>query len=59
MDFYNSEPTLREKNEKLEQLRYLERGKKIKMILTNYKSVSIDVMDDLIVARKIINAYDS
>jgi len=59
MDFYNSEPTLREKNEKLEQLRYLERGKKIKMILTNYKSVSIDVMDDLVVARKIINAYDS
>ena len=59
IDFYNSEPTFREKNEKLEQLRYLERGKKIKMILTNYKSVSIDVMDDLVVARKIIDAYDS
>ena len=56
IDFYNSEPTPLEKSEKLEQLRYIESGKKIKMVFTDYKCVSIDVMDDLINARKIINA---
>ena len=33
-----------------------EDGKKIKMVYTNYKGMGIDVMDDLINARKIINA---
>ena len=56
IDFYNSEPTPLEKSEKLEQLRYIEKGKKIKMIYTNYNGIGIDVMDDLINARKIINA---
>ena len=56
IDFYNSEPTPLEKSEKLEQLRYIEKGKKIKMVYTDYKGIGIDVMDDLINARKIINA---
>jgi len=54
LDFYNSKPTPLEKTEKLEQLRYLEHGKKIMMIETNYNGLGIDTMDDLINARKII-----
>ena len=54
LDFYNSQPTPLEKTEKLEQLRYLEHGKKIMMIETNYNGLGIDTMDDLINARKII-----
>ena len=54
LDFYNSKPTHLEKTEKLEQLRYLEHGKKIMMIETNYNGLGIDTMDDLINARKII-----
>jgi 3-deoxy-manno-octulosonate cytidylyltransferase (CMP-KDO synthetase) len=54
LDFYNSKPTPLEKSEKLEQLRYLENGKKIMMVETNYHGLGIDTMDDLINARKII-----
>lgn len=54
IDFYNSKPTPLEKSEKLEQLRYLENGKKIMMVETNYNGLGIDTMDDLINARKII-----
>ena len=53
-DFYNSKPTTLEMSEKLEQLRYLEYGKKIKMIETSYRGIGIDTMEDLINARKII-----
>lgn len=41
--------------EKLEQLRYLENGVKIKMVLTNESPVSIDTPEDLERARKIMN----
>jgi 3-deoxy-manno-octulosonate cytidylyltransferase (CMP-KDO synthetase) len=52
--FYNSKPSTLEKFEKLEQLRFLENGKKIKMVETIYKGIGIDTMEDLINARKII-----
>lgn len=52
--FYNSKPSNLEKFEKLEQLRFLENGKKIKMVETIYKGIGIDTMEDLINARKII-----
>jgi 3-deoxy-manno-octulosonate cytidylyltransferase (CMP-KDO synthetase) len=48
-----------EEIEKLEQLRFLEIGKRIKMVHTDYKAIGIDVMQDLIKARKIINAKNS
>jgi 3-deoxy-D-manno-octulosonate cytidylyltransferase len=48
-----------EEIEKLEQLRFLEIGKRIKMVQTDYKAIGIDVMKDLIKARKIINAKNS
>jgi len=54
MYFYNSKPSNLEKYEKLEQLRFLENGKKIKMVETIYKGIGIDTMEDLINARKII-----
>jgi 3-deoxy-manno-octulosonate cytidylyltransferase (CMP-KDO synthetase) len=41
--------------ERLEQLRYLENGVKIKMVLTNESPVSIDTPEDLERARKIMN----
>ena len=52
--FYNSKPSTLEKFEQLEQLRFLENGKKIKMVETIYKGIGIDTMEDLINARKII-----
>ena len=52
--FYNSKPSTLEKFEKLEQLRFLENGKKIKMVETIYMGIGIDTMEDLINARKII-----
>lgn len=44
-----------EKLEKLEQLRVLENGIKIKMIKTNYKSLGIDTIEDYNRALKLIN----
>jgi len=59
IDFYKLKPSSLEKSEKLEQLRYIENGKNIKMVKTDYKGYGIDVMEDLINARKMINAENS
>jgi 3-deoxy-manno-octulosonate cytidylyltransferase (CMP-KDO synthetase) len=53
VDFYNSKPTKLELIEKLEQLRYLESGKKIKMLISNFDGIGIDTMEDLIKARSL------
>jgi 3-deoxy-manno-octulosonate cytidylyltransferase (CMP-KDO synthetase) len=53
LDFAQWQPTLLEQTEKLEQLRYLEHGKKIQMIVTNHVGIGIDTMEDLEKARKI------
>lgn len=42
-----------EKTEKLEQLRYLENGVRIKMAETNYNNIAIDTQEDLEKAKKI------
>jgi 3-deoxy-D-manno-octulosonate cytidylyltransferase len=52
MDFTQWETTPLEGVEKLEQLRYLENGVKIKMVLTAESPVSIDTPEDLELARK-------
>ena len=44
-----------EKIEKLEQLRYLENGLKIRMILTDHVSIGIDTLQDLELARQFLS----
>ncbi|HXR83878.1 MAG TPA: 3-deoxy-manno-octulosonate cytidylyltransferase [Hanamia sp.] len=54
MDFTQWNPTPLETCEKLEQLRYLENGMKIKMVQTDESPISIDTQEDLELARKLI-----
>ncbi len=54
LDFYNLPMISLEASEKLEQLRYLEFGKRIKMIETTAKSFGIDTPEDLEKARKFL-----
>lgn len=53
LDFYRSKATPLELLEKLECLRYIEQGKKIKMVRTQKSSIGIDTPDDLIEANKL------
>ncbi len=53
IDFYNLPMKSLEASEKLEQLRYLEFGKRIKMVETNHVGIGIDTEDDLIRAREL------
>ncbi|WP_438965263.1 3-deoxy-manno-octulosonate cytidylyltransferase [Flavobacterium sp.] len=54
LDFYSLPMLSLEASEKLEQLRYLEYGKRIKMIETNHIGIGIDTKEDLEKARKMI-----
>ncbi len=54
LDFYTLPMKSLEASEKLEQLRYLEFGKKIKMVETNHVSIGIDTPEDLEKARKML-----
>ena len=47
LDFYHLPMKSLEASEKLEQLRYLEYGKKIKMVETNHVGIGIDTPEDL------------
>ena len=47
MDFYNSSTTPLEAAEKIECIRHLEHGKKIKMVETSKYSIGIDTPEDL------------
>src|SRR5690606_18024786 len=47
LDFYRLELSILETTEKIECLRFLENGKKIKMAVSNIKSVEIDTPEDL------------
>lgn len=51
MDFYRLPMQSLEASEKLEQLRYLEYGKKIKMVETTHVGIGIDTLEDLEKAR--------
>ena len=52
MDFYSLPMKSLEASEKLEQLRYLEFGKRIKMVETTHVGIGIDTEDDLTRARE-------
>lgn len=55
LDFYRLPMLSLEASEKLEQLRYLEYGKRIKMVETNHGSIGIDTPEDLEKARKLLS----
>ena len=54
LSYSKMEPTYLERLEKLEQLRVLENGYKIKMIETTYNSIGIDTKEDYIKAIEIL-----
>lgn len=54
LDFYKLPMLSLEASEKLEQLRYLEYGKRIKMVETSHASIGIDTPEDLEKARKLV-----
>ena len=54
LDFYKLPMLSLEASEKLEQLRYLEYGKRIKMVETSHGSIGIDTPEDLEKARKLL-----
>lgn len=54
LDFYKLPMKSLEASEKLEQLRYLEFGKRIKMVETEEKSIGIDTPEDLEKARRMV-----
>ena len=54
LDFYNLPMKSLEASEKLEQLRYLEFGKRIKMVETSHVGIGIDTPQDLEKARKML-----
>jgi 3-deoxy-manno-octulosonate cytidylyltransferase (CMP-KDO synthetase) len=47
LDYTAMHPTALEAAEKLEQLRALENGRKIKIVITHYESFGVDIPDDL------------
>lgn len=53
MDFYNLPMLMLEASEKIECIRYLEYGKRIKMVETHVQGVEIDTPEDLERAKKI------
>ena len=54
LDFYSLPMKSLEASEKLEQLRYLEFGKRIRMVETTHVGIGIDTIEDLEKARKMI-----
>ena len=54
LDFYNLPMKSLEASEKLEQLRYLEFGKRIKMVEANHIGIGIDTPEDLENARRLL-----
>lgn len=52
LKFTNLKPTDLEQIEKLEQLRFLENGMRVKIVYTEYDSLSVDTPKDLEIARK-------
>jgi 3-deoxy-D-manno-octulosonate cytidylyltransferase len=54
LDFSKTPMSPLENSEKIECMRYLEHGKKIKMVVTDYMGIEIDTPEDLVHAEKLI-----
>lgn len=54
LDFYSLPMKSLEASEKLEQIRYLEFGKRIKMVETSHVGIGIDTQEDLVKARLLL-----
>ncbi|HZW38988.1 MAG TPA: 3-deoxy-manno-octulosonate cytidylyltransferase [Ignavibacteriaceae bacterium] len=57
LKFADMKPTYLEQTEKLEQLRLLENGIKIKIVITEYENLAIDTPEDLELARTYYSKY--
>lgn len=57
INFTKWKSTPMEASEKLEQLRYLENGVKIKMVVTEESPISIDTPEDLERAKKVLSSF--
>jgi len=55
MDFYKLPMLMLEATEKIECTRFLEYGKKIKLVETEYMGIEIDTPEDLVKANKLLN----
>jgi 3-deoxy-manno-octulosonate cytidylyltransferase (CMP-KDO synthetase) len=55
LDFYGHEPTTLEKTEKIEAIRYLEMGRMIQMLPTDFVGVGIDTPQDLVRATELLS----
>ncbi|MDT7832658.1 3-deoxy-manno-octulosonate cytidylyltransferase [Flavobacteriaceae bacterium S356] len=55
LDFYNLPMRSLEATEKIECIRYLEYGKKIKMVETDFMGIEIDTPEDLVKAQEYLN----
>ena len=58
LQFTKWQPGILEQTEKLEQLRYLENGTRIKMILTEHASIGIDTPSDLELAKQYLSQQE-
>jgi 3-deoxy-manno-octulosonate cytidylyltransferase (CMP-KDO synthetase) len=54
LQFVRWKPTPLEQAEKLEQLRALEMGARIRVVLTKHRSIGVDTPDDLAAAEKLL-----
>ncbi len=54
LDFYNLPMTILEATEKIECIRFLEYGKRIKMAISNTQGIEIDTPEDLVRANKVL-----
>ena len=52
IEFSKMKKTMMEKKERIECLRYIDHGKKIKMVKTDFSGISIDIPEDLIRAEE-------
>ncbi len=55
LDFYTHEPTPLEKAEKIEVIRYLEMGRTVQMLPTDFVGVGIDTPEDLVIATALLS----